>query len=410
MTRATPRERARSRASAALLSALVIALLVPTCVLFVNAWGNVQDRRAATEREADGLTYLRPLNGVLLALADAQSAAVDGRPIQTDQLTSAIQQAAAVDERIGDRLATHERWTELRSKIEGLQVNKPTSPKAALDSYTALGNLIVGLYAKVRDRSGLVHDPDDDAFHLQEAVAAELPHAVIAAGTVADLVVVVQSLTTAVDTGQLPPGTTAAQVRQLIGLLSVQTQTARAVLADSARDLVDGLRAAVDATQIRTLGGNLLSRLDRFQRTADRIASTASIAPGTPLADRSIVPIARAEMRAAASDLATTILSEVDGLLQKRLDAIDRDRLIITGSAGAAILLAVCALIVLIVSSRRRRPDPLVEPTISTPAAPYRAARALPTEDQRWGPDVAVSPYQEGPEAISRWERSGAAQ
>jgi hypothetical protein len=408
MTRATPRVRARSGASAALLSALVVALLVPTCVLFANAWGNADHRRAATQRERDGVTYLRSLNGVLFALADAQSAAVDGRPIQTNQLSAAVKQAAATDERLGGRLGTQERWTELRSKIEGLQSDRPPSPVAVLSGYTAINDLILALYAKVRDRSGLDHDPDSDAFHLQETVAAGLPNGVIAAGTVADLVVVVQTMSPASTTAPLPPGMTAAQVQSLIGLLTVQTQSARAVLAATARDMVDDLRAAVDATESRTLGGNLLSRLDRFQQTADRIASTTTIAPGTPLADKSVVPIARSEMRTAASDLATTIISEVDGLLQKRLDAIDRERLIITGSAGAAILLAVCALIVLIVSSRRRRPDPLLEPTIGTPAAPYPAGRALTADDRPWGPDVVVSPYQEGPEAISRWERSGA--
>jgi hypothetical protein len=407
MTRATPRVRARSGASAALLSALVVALLVPTCVLFANAWGKAKDSRAATELERDGVTYLRSLNGVLFALADTQSAAVSGQAPPASQLSSAIQQAAATDERLGDRLGTHERWTELRSKIEGLQASRSADPVATLAGFTAVDDLTLALYAKVRDRSGLDHDPDGDAFHLQAAAASGLPESVIAAGTVADFVVVVQTMSGAKAAGQLPPSVPAAQFEQLIGLLTVQTQSARAVMAATVRDMVDDLRAAVDATESRTLGSNLLSRLDKFQTTADKIGSTTSIAPGTKLADPSVVPIARAQMRGAAADLATTILTEVDGLLQKRLDALDQERLMLIVAAGAAILLAIVALVVLVVSSRRRRPDPLLESTISTAPA-YPAGRALTSDDQQWGPNVVVSPYQEGPEAISRWERSGA--
>ena len=64
-----------------LLSILVVALLVPTALLFAHTWRAEGDRAAATEREQDGVAYLRSLQQVAFAVADAQSAAVSGRAV-----------------------------------------------------------------------------------------------------------------------------------------------------------------------------------------------------------------------------------------------------------------------------------------------------------------------------------------
>ena len=76
--------------------------------------------------------------------------------------------------------------------------------RPALGAYQEVTDLLLALYGKVRDESGLVHDPDADAYQLQESVGANLPIAVIAAGRLADLAVFASGLPEAQRLGLSP--------------------------------------------------------------------------------------------------------------------------------------------------------------------------------------------------------------
>ena len=78
-------------------------------------------------------------------------------------------QVAAVDDRYGDALRTTSGGPASRAKMDTMRSDAGRGDRAtALAAYREVGDLLLGLYAKVRDESGLVHDPDADAFHLQE--------------------------------------------------------------------------------------------------------------------------------------------------------------------------------------------------------------------------------------------------
>jgi hypothetical protein len=408
MTRSAPRSRARSGALSVLLSILVVALLVPTALLFAQTWRTEGDRARATERELDGVAYLRSLQQVAFAVADAQSAAVAGKPVPRDAIVVAVQQADATDAKLGTTLRTTQRWTEIRSRMETLRDQPATADRVkALADYRELGDLVLALYAKVRDESGLVHDPDGDAFHLQSSAAGELPIAVISAGRLFDIAVLAKAASTPAP-GQPPVPPTAQQQAQLIAQLTAE----RVLVQQASGRLVDDLRSAVDSTESRTLGGNLLSRLDRYQRAADLITVIfAQLTAGgadtsASGADTSRLPLARGELQTAAGELSSTILNEVERLLNTRSDGIDQTRLVAGGAALLAALLAIGFFLAFFLGGR---------PRTAKPTGPFPAGgpEALPREEATSWPTVAPitgAPYQgPPPNNQSQWERSGAA-
>jgi hypothetical protein len=403
MTRATPHVRARSGVSA-LVAVLVVALLIPTAFLFLHSWNEDGDRKDATQLELDGVIYLRSLNQLTLALSNAQTLAFTQRPPNREEVAIAIEQVGAVDDRLGTELGTHDRWAGLRGRIEALAADQSGDPTVALTNFSAAGELLLGLYAKVRDRSGLGHDSDAAAFHLQDAAAADLPATVIAGSRLAALAVLAAARPTpGAPAPQLPPGVTLEMVQQR-GLISLGEAQAR--LEAASDGIVESLRAAVDSTESRTLGGNLLGQLDAFQLAAESVASLSGLNGGTAPADASINPVAVNQLRAAAADLSATVLSEVDTILQTRLREIDDERLMLLGAAIASGLLAAAAVALLIVGARGRRTPLGPEPSLA--GSSYAAGQPHAADDRRWRPDPVVSPYDDV-ETVSRWERSGAA-
>jgi hypothetical protein len=407
MTRSAPRSRARSGALSVLLSILVVALLVPTGVLFTQNWRDLGDRASATARELDGVAYLRSLQQVTFAVVDAQSATVVGDTVSRDAIVVAVQQADATDAQLGGRLRTTERWNGIRSRLETLRAAPAAAdPTQTVAAYREVGDLLLALYAKVRDESGLSHDPDADAFHLQSSAAGELPIAVIAAGRLADAAVLALAARTAT-AGQPATPATQQQLFQVVSELAAQ----RVTVQNASNRLVDDLRSAVDSTESRTLGGNLLSRLDRYQRTADLVLALfaqAGAAGSATSADKSGIGVARGGLQAAAGELSSTMLNEVERLLKTRADAIDRDRLLTGGAALVALLLAVGFFLAYFLGGRRRRARPAGPFPEAGPANPD----ALPPDGATSWPTVAPihgPPYQGASQQnATEWERSGA--
>ena len=227
-----------------------------------------------------------------------------------------------------------------------------------------------------------MHDPDADAFQLQESVGANLPIAVVAAGRLADNAVFASGLPEAQRPAVLP-----------------DIALARVTLTYSAGRLVDGLRAASDDTESRTLGGNLLSSLDRFQLTTQALLSVSGQA-GLPASDPSVIAVQRAEVQKAAGELSATILNEVDRLLDSRRDALTRDRLLLLAAGTLALLLALLAVVVLVLGARTARTNARLAARASAPEP------TLPRQRPRRRP--AGGPGGLGPRAGRRRRTEGA--
>ena len=381
-----PPLRARTARPTVLAAALVLVLLVPVGFLFFQSFDSVNDRRTATQREIQGVAYLRALGHLTFTITDAQAAAVSGRLVDQDKVAAAVSQVAAVDDRYGDALRTHDRWTGVRARIDSIRSDPRGDRATGLSAYQEVTDLLLGLYGKVRDESGLVHDPDADAYQLQESAGANLPIAVVAAGRLADNSVYVSGLPEEERPAVLP-----------------NIALARVTLTYSASRLVEGLRTASDDTESRTLGGNLLSTLDRFQLTTQALLSVSGQA-GLPASDPSIIAVQRAEVQKASGELSATILNEADRLLDSRRDALSRDRLLLLAAGILALLLALLAVAVLALGARTARVNARLAARASAPEpTPVRQRPGGgPSEDRTaWGPARAG--------AVAQRERSGAA-
>ncbi|MEH1099662.1 hypothetical protein [Micromonospora sp. CPCC 205561] len=318
-----PPDRRRPSAVGRVLPLLLLtALLVPTTLLFAQAWRLTADDRDLAGRERLGVEYLRALAPVTEALVDAQSAAVAARPASGAALTVAVEAAASVDARIGDELRTQERWAGLRARIEALGARGPADPEAAFATYGEATDLLLALHRKVRETSGLVRDPRSDSFFLQDGAGRDLPEAMVATGRLADLAVLADRRPAA------DRNRTAAELAAL-----------RVAALAPAGDLVSDLRAAVDNSESADLGPSVLTPLDTYQRAVEALAAHSAPADHSTGVDQARVAAARLDAQSAAKRLQPVILGELDALLAERRDGLDRDRRLTVGAAVLTVLL-----------------------------------------------------------------------
>jgi hypothetical protein len=214
-----------------LAASLALAILIPLTVLFFEHNRYLGESRSTATDERHGIEYLLALSQLTIALTDAQSAAVAGEPVSRDVLDGALGDVADVDARFGEELRVRERWTQLRDTIELAAGAEHADGRAAYTAYGEATGLLLGLYDRVRETSGLVRDPDEDAQHVQDAAGGRLPEAVVAAGRVIDLVILA--------TGEAAGGQPANPGEISVALTAVTGPVA---------DLVAGVQAALDST------------------------------------------------------------------------------------------------------------------------------------------------------------------
>ncbi|MFE9916197.1 hypothetical protein ACFYPG_13675 [Micromonospora sp. NPDC005553] len=337
MTVPAPRARRRPSTLGRLLPLLLIgALLAPLGLLVTSNWRQVTDDRDLAARERLGVQYLTALAAVTDALVEAQSNAVNGRPVAGEALNEAVEKVAAVDARIGKELLSQERWAGVRAKLEALRGRSATDPEAAYTAYGEVSDLLLALHRKVRESSGLVRDPEADSFFLQDSAGQELPEAVIGAGRLADLSTLV---------ARRPA---AEQPRGLLELTGLRVSALT-----PAADLVDNLRSAVDGSESTDLGANVLTPLDTYQRSVEALAGYSLPAKDTGVVDPGQLSAAALSSHRSARQLQPVILTELDSLLAERIDRLDRDRWL-TAGAGVVAVLLLGWLAALLVAARRR--------------------------------------------------------
>lgn len=338
---------------------LTVVMLLPITVLFVQLQRSVDDRQRAATLEQHGVEYVRSLTVVTGALADAQSAAVTGRPVPRDALARAVEDAAAVDTRLGAELQTHERWAGVRAKIEALPDRGPTDAEGVYSVYTETSDLLGQLLNKVRETSGLVSDQQTDSFYLQDGATQELPAALVATGQLADLAVL----------GAARPST--ERLRTVADLTG-----GRLNLDSPAGDLIADLQAAVDSTNSPSLGANLLKQLDTYQRA---VQGLTSLVHTTSANDLTQIAAARATLHAATVELSTSILNELAALINSRIDGLARTQQIAIGGYVLALVLLLSMATLTVRGTRRRQPIPATPAATSGP--PPAAAN---TDPGRW--------------------------
>ncbi|MEV4635742.1 hypothetical protein AB0J80_00140 [Actinoplanes sp. NPDC049548] len=322
----------RTRMRSALVVVLTVLILVPAGILFGRVWADVEDRRDSARLEQKGVEYITALGPLVSALGEAQSATLSGTSAPSGSLTAAVAAVGAVDQRLGSELRTRDRWNGLKQKIDALP--KVTGgPLATFQAHVEVTDLALALYGAVRNNSELARDPDNDISHLQQAVAADLPAAIVHMGRMADL-------------SQLVAKANAQQQAQLgpqFGAAVLQVNT-------SVNGLTDNLQAAVDDTSSTTLSGNLVTGLDSFRRGAELLTSGANPG-GAP--DAATMATAESRLQVALTNLAGITTREMSRLLDDRLDTLDYRTAEALAAAGAAVLLALAAIVVPLTGRRR---------------------------------------------------------
>ncbi|MFE9194253.1 hypothetical protein ACFYL6_32075 [Micromonospora sp. NPDC007208] len=369
MTVPAPRARRRPSTLGRLLPLLLIgALLAPLGLLVTSSWRQTTDDRDLAARERLGVQYLTALAAVTDALVEAQSNAINGRPVAREALNGAVEQAAAVDARIGGELLSQERWAGVRAKLEALRGRGAADPEAAYTAYGEVSDLLLALHRKVRESSGLVRDPEADSFFLQDSAGQELPEAVVAAGRLADLGTLVSRRPAA----EQPRG-----LMELTGL--------RVTALAPAADLVDNLRSAVDGSESTDLGANVLTPLDTYQRSVEALAAFSVPGKDTGVVNPSQLSAAALNSHRSARQLQPVILAELDALLVERIDRLNRDRWLTAGAGVAAVLLLSWLAALLIAAGRRaRRRAALAATHADSPdTPPHRDPWQPPTDEPR---------------------------
>ncbi|WP_431936369.1 hypothetical protein [Micromonospora sp. RP3T] len=359
MTVPAPRVRRRPSMSGRVLPLLLaLALVAPLGLLFALVDGTTTDDHDLASRERLGVRYLRALGPVTDALVEAQSTAVAGAPVSRASLNAAIEQVAAVDTAVGDELRSHERWAGLRAKLEGLPDRGLADPEAAYQAYGEANDLLLALYRKVRESSGLIRDPRSDTFFLQDGIGGDLPTATVLAGRLADLV-------------RLAAARPAAE-RAKTG---IELAELRSSAFGPANDLVADLRAAVDSSESTDLGANVLTPLDAYQRSLEAFTAAGG---GRAAPNPAQLTAAGIAAQSAAKQLRTVILDQLDTLLEERVDALDRDRLLARIAAGVTVALLVGLAVALL-----RRPATEARPTPADAALPPAVRPEPPGADRQ---------------------------
>ncbi len=393
MSPATPHTRSTPGAGAVLRSLFAILVLVPVGALFLQSWESTRDDLSITSAERSGVTYLRGLNQLTMALTEAQSAAVAGQSPSADALDRAVSEVANADERHGEELRTRERWSGLRARIEALPGQPHADRRATYNAYVEVTDLLHDLYGKIRESSGLIRDPGTDSYFLQDGAAEKLPEVVVAAGRLTDLVVLAPSR---------PDGERMQTVVEMV--------TARNAVADATHDLTADLRAAVDGTQSRTLTQGLLGLLDAFQRGVEQLPVGPALLNVDQLAGQAeAVTSAANNVREAATNLADAILVGLDALMADRADGVRRSQYLAIGATGLAILLALAPVVVRGQQGRRSRRElkQIAVPPSDTRAAPRSLAESA-APPGGYGSSPVGRSRGAAPRAQRRDERVGA--
>jgi hypothetical protein len=325
----------RLRSFLAVLMAVLV--LVPAGYLFFRVWQYNDDLRDSTKLEQQGVDFLTNLSPLVGALAEAQSSALQGVSTTPASLTAAVASVSAADQRLGAALGTTERWNNLRAKIGQLPL--AGDPTSVYQSHVEASDLTLALFNAVRNNSTLVRDPDNDVSNLQQAVAVDLPNTVIQVSRMGDLSLLVANISGS-----------ATQKAQQQAVLGPQYGAAVQFVNTSVNALTNDLQAAVDKTSSPTLSGNLVGTLDSFRRGVEALTRGANPG-GSPNA--ATMATAQTQLQSSLGGLSGTVLREIDGLLQDRLDSLDTQRIEALVAAVLIVLLTIAGIVLRPISRRR---------------------------------------------------------
>jgi hypothetical protein len=375
----------QTRSAIVLRVVLTIVLVAPVSALFVEAWRSSSAVVTTTGRETDAIAFLRSLQPVLTTLTEDETLAVSGEQVDPSTIGVDLQAGTTSDKQYGDELQTHARWADFVTSLHKLEALASPTPIVAYNAYSAVSGLLLDVYERIRDESGLVRDQEPDVFYLEDAAIRALPTAVVDAGRYGDAI------------------TTEFNARGSGSVAALNVSTYHALLDEDSGDVGDDVSDAVGATASQSMSTSLLSAIDRYRQTVERLDP---LVPTTAAKSSTVnevgVPLAQAAEESTAAALSGTLFDDIASLVTARGDAArHQERLDLLSLIAASVLI----LVLLYLDIRRigpRRPIRAKRPARSADSVPEPDAEAR-TGGHHWGPAHT-------PSELSTRERAGAPQ
>lgn len=294
----------RRRGLTVAIAASITAALIPLAGLAIPAWAGTSADLAAVSAERQGARQLGAVVKLLVAVADAQSAAVRGTPADPASLADAV---TAVDHSgLGQNPAPGAAtlWAQVRPQVLALS-SPPVTGAAAYQEYSQVTDLLLQQLVGIDDVSGLDRDPGADTTRLVDALTVRLPDMAVQAGRLDDLV------TTAATGGARNTGGQSASATRIAIL--------RDRIAVDASAFATELDKVFRTTTSSTLGPHLLGDVDLVTTDINALAPTASVSDETvAIPSGDAVTANRQAFDPAVLVLETAGLTELDLLLQAR--------------------------------------------------------------------------------------------
>ncbi len=251
-------------------------------------------------------------------------------------MRDAITAVDDADRAQGGPLRVQERWSSLRSQIDGMLARADGPGRPAYDAYGQSVDLLLALAVKVGDESQLILDPEIDTYYLMDTVLLRIPPVVVDAGRAADLPLVVAPQVRSEPDERNEPRRRPSRCR---------SPRPRTGWPGHAAAIDAGLKKSFDATASPTLGSNLIGQLDAFRSPVSALApGDALAAPSTTRADPAVVAATRIELRTAALALGEATLNELDALIAVRENALADARSRAVAAAVVGVVIAACIL------------------------------------------------------------------
>lgn len=308
---------------------ICVAFLVPLAWL---SWSFYSTKAASIEfsaKERLGVEYHRVLFPVLDLAQQlrrdnvAQAATGQAPPNLADtlaRLRAAQTQLAAQEQRLGAQLGTNQAYAAMQSAYAAAE--RSQGLEAVFVAHTAHVDAVLALLAAATDGSNLTLDPDIDSYYLMDAAFFRIPDIVETSGKLRGLGLAIMAA-----------GSATPQQRQLVS-------DAIPIAEFQFRNMRDGLLksyAANPALQGRLAADPVLASTEAFFKLA-RQSVIDQLDPS---------PQAQSALRAAANQamesqyaLASRLMDELDGLLLKRVGAMESDRALVTVVLAVGLSLA----------------------------------------------------------------------
>ncbi|WP_035848451.1 hypothetical protein [Cryptosporangium arvum] len=327
-------------------------------------WGTRSDDSDLHSRERDGVEYAKALDKLLPALVNAQSNAVSGKPVKKEDFAESLNAVAEVDEKFGSDFGTSNRWSGLRARIETLP-EQGGDQNGAFKNYGEATDLLLALYQRVAQASGLRSDADGVISYLQDAALEEIPLAVVWAGRYQDQAVIAGGLPDLARDAALETfNDQLSQINNALTSLAVSRQ----LVSESGADVAADMASAVDNSDSGTFSTTLLQNLDNFQRGVETLAPPGQTTLNS-LPTANTVTSQRIAAQEAAVALSPTLLDELGKQIDDRKSTADTGRILAIALLVIAVLAAIASFVLILLGGRRSRAESIDGPGPQGPQA-----------------------------------------